>query len=421
MSSSTSKQRWYYRLKQKSANDRGALLAHYTEKDLIKKFLVSYENKGTRMFSLFENFLDFYNYQEKQELSKRCYYELIVGDGPQKPHFDIDVKLSENPDFDNQRLIDELTSAIIEVFNDLNLPININNITYYSSHGVDKMSYHVIIDKWYQFNNRESKEFYSLVTAKMSEEYSKLVDPAVYSKLQQFRILGNHKAGSDRIKIIEREWYYYDDLIEYNNEAPEESLQDRFDFARSLVTNIADCQGIPSLISNDKSTGVTNLDKHDLSRDDARKAIEMIAERANISISSVSFPYRIRSIEGNMVVLNRVRASICPICDRRHDNENPFLTIVGEQRKVYFNCRRDRAKRKLLIGELGPDPEAIEELLQLNTLAELKRLKIEEMENENEIEVVEVPIKNKNTGLRCRQTYTNTEADLKLLRTITLI
>ena len=69
-----------------------ALLEDYSRDQLHGKLLVSQTTPNDqRLFSLFDSYLDFNSYQQKFPVNDRCYYELILGDSYQKPHFDIDV------------------------------------------------------------------------------------------------------------------------------------------------------------------------------------------------------------------------------------------------------------------------------------------------------------------------------------------
>jgi hypothetical protein len=50
---------------------------------------------------------------------------------------------------------------------------------------------------------------------------------------------------------------------------------------------------------------------------------------------------------------------MCSICNRNHENENPYLVIAGENRDVFLDCRRNNDNKKLLVGSLGAHPKCI--------------------------------------------------------------
>ena len=44
---------------------------------------------------------------------------------------------------------------------------------------------------------------------------------------------------------------------------------------------------------------------------------------------------------------------MCRICNHIHENENPYLLIIGLERDVYLDCRRNSMGKKLFVGKLG--------------------------------------------------------------------
>jgi hypothetical protein len=58
--------------------------------------------------------------------------------------------------------------------------------------------------------------------------------------------------------------------------------------------------------------------------------------------------------ESSIILLKRHFASMCRTCNRVHEHENPFLLIIGEERDVYLDCRRNVQGKKLFVGKLGP-------------------------------------------------------------------
>lgn len=91
------------------------------------------------------------------------------------------------------------------VFNALVNKFNISptDILKFSSHGADKRSYHLILDK-HAFKAKSLKSVYTYLTKDMKEEYARFVDRAPYNKTQQFRMLWNRKYGSQRVKLFEK-------------------------------------------------------------------------------------------------------------------------------------------------------------------------------------------------------------------------
>jgi hypothetical protein len=89
----------------------------------------------------------------------------------------------------------------------------------------------------------------------------------------------------------------------------------------------------------------------------AKKALSKLAEYAGMSVHDSLFPYKIKSVQGNLVLLRRERPSMCKVCESIHEKEHPYLRInkVGD---INFDCRRstshgDGTYRTLRVGNLG--------------------------------------------------------------------
>jgi len=354
----------------------------------------NYNTKDTkRLFGLFSNFLDFAAYvNEYIPRNGRCFYETILGDQVQKPHFDIDIKRKDlvGKKYDEIDIVGALVDSLINIFLEMNLPLNLSkNILLFSSHGKEKLSFHLIIDGYCHSNNLEAKAFYEKVIEDIPKDMRQWIDHAVYSSLQQFRILGNQKVHSNRFKIFMSKWSYYDNVIFY--EYPEklrlhkdeinnnncmsattiEKIKKRnlHDLSISLVTNIGSCLFLPSFI-NERSNTKNNKYQivEDLDKSVVNNVLNMLGAKANMNITDRRFPYRFKSVSGGLIMLDRIRPSNCQMCKRIHHNENPYLIVTGKNRSIYFNCRRYKNLNdgsgnndSFFIGSLGPDPDFIDE------------------------------------------------------------
>jgi len=91
------------------------------------------------------------------------------------------------------------------------------DIILFQSHGDRKVkySYHIYVDNYFHLNNTEAKIFYNMVFGLIPEQYHQFIDSSVYSKTQQFRLIGSQKEGSNRPKtpifeyILNDKDYYY--------------------------------------------------------------------------------------------------------------------------------------------------------------------------------------------------------------------
>lgn len=394
-------QRWYFLLKKKEIlNDSGksfkrsrALLEDHPLDTLREKLLVHMTNsEGTRLFSVFNSYIDFGRYQLKFKPENRCFYETVLGDFLQKPHFDIDINLSENPNINSDDVINNLIDSIIKVLLNVKIEINLSqDILIFTSHNDVKKSFHVIVDHYNHMNNLEARAFYDDVIANINPLLTKFIDWAVYSKKQQFRIVGSQKLNSNRPKVFNESWVYHDKQINYQYVEEPESDGHRMilQLESSLITQISSCRTLPSFLKIKEENGIkkqyNNGDTEEITKDIAIRALTLLAEKAGMTLNDRKFPYRFLSIEGGIVSLKRVLPSKCRICNRIHENENPYLLIVGIELGIYFNCRR--SDKNWFVGKLNEQQIGIgnENENEIENESEDENEKISEIKNENKV------------------------------------
>ena len=382
-------QKWYRRIKSgdkiegegeenNQSKKHFALFDEHPKQSTLGKLLVHLEcidrdtKKKVRLFSLFNTHLEFARYQQQLLPEHRCFFETVLAEVPQKIRFDIDytpVETKEEredyikPDDIRNDLITALDTVMRELGIDLSFTKDILIFTSHgnSKEGKRKYSYHIVINNYCCVNNKEAKEIYNRCIKKMNVEYAKYVDIAVYSTLQQFRIVGSRKQGTNRVKTLCKEWYYTnDDLVtyEYLEAFENENHKIILELEASLLTVTSACQYLPTLVEDETEDGVKktnsgNYEEIDMSI--ARKAVEMFANFGGMSSNSARFPYKLMGINGSLVLLKRLKPSKCIICSPKvHQNENPFLIVIGEEQSVYFHCRRAPPDKKYHLGKLNP-------------------------------------------------------------------
>lgn len=365
-------QRWFYRLNACKGGNYSKGLLDFYERDSLKNELVvglSYRDKTNkskvyRLYTVFESFLKFVRYNMSVKEENRCFYEIIFGERNQKPRFDIDI---DDMSVDGESVKDDLISAAICVLSKKNVELNIyEDILIYTSHGDDKQSYHVVFTNWFHNNNIEAKEFYLLILKEMKDEYAKWVDHAVYGKTQQFRMLGSRKMDSQRVKRFKYCWSYKGSKISHiypEEPDPEDDMHKMvMEFEESLITFTQGCKCLPNFAPENTgiknaSTNITNNLYDDIDQSDALDALNKLAKLAGTSVTSSLFPYRFNGVNGQIILLKRIKASRCRICRRIHENENPYLLIKGPEKNIYFHCRRSPNNSGLFIGKLDPKHE----------------------------------------------------------------
>ena len=364
--------KWYKRLKPSLQGSSICLLNDYPEYTLNKKVVVGIETlngkEHSRLFALFNSYIELYEYQTKLSPDQRYFYEIIFGDLPQKPHFDIDIKIPECPEGKNfeklgNEVKDDVIANILAVGKEHGIIFNLEkDILVYTSHGKAKRSYHIVVHHHCHTNHEQAKAFYKDVTGKMSAENAVYIDSGVYSSKQNFRILGSQKIGSYRPKKFCEDFTFLGKEIKhmYDVDLHSEEYKKLECFKESLVCWISDCEYLPSFQDPIKREQYVNqhtdMDYGDLSEASIEEAIKLMND-ARITKGS-KFPFVIREVQGNVISLRRLRPSYCFICKRIHEHENPYLLVIGMD--VHFCCRRSGTETYILgtLSESIPSRES---------------------------------------------------------------
>lgn len=356
--------RWYYRLIPKE--DKKGLFSDYPRNTLKNNLLVrwTYKNKYSNkiaLFGLFKSYLDFAIFSLSLKQEDRCFYEIILGEYPQKPHFDVDI---DNTKINGKQVVDSLITSIMNNLKKHNIEINLKkDVLIYTSHGKNKQSYHIIINNYCHSNNKEAKNFYDKIITNVPVEYRQWIDRSVYSPTQQFRLIGSQKRNDTRIKTFQKKFSYLDQTITHQYYENPEDKNHAFiiELEESMIgLKLSKCAILPVFESQQKRAKYENTDS-DVTVSDATDAMILLASKAGISIENSRFPYKLSDINGPVVSLKRLKPSRCKICNRVHHHENPYLMILGEDRHVYFHCRRSLEDKKLYVGKLG-NPECTENI-----------------------------------------------------------
>lgn len=356
--------KWYYSLLGSNNETKKVkgLLEEVNIGNLNNFLIVCVQAKeDLRYFSIFESYLDFINHNAKIQPQYRTYYEIILGDRAQKPHFDLDfettdgyVSFNDGVKLTPAEIVDLTIKSIIEVLREYNVTLNLEyDLCLYSSHGVNKYSYHIVITNYVHLNNKEAKAFYDLVVAKLPVYLinSKCVDNMVYSSKQQFRMLGSTKFGKNRFKTLISEFIVngvnctHKHRIDLNQYAVSKRAQilELTKMEESFVSNTVNCIYLPSFIKEEvKNMVFTN--EIVLNNKIVLKAMTLLS-RAMKCINAYNY-FEVVKISGALIVLKKKSDYKCLICQRSHESENPFLR-VDVLKYLFFHCRRKGMSVKL--------------------------------------------------------------------------
>ena len=329
------------------ATSNNAILTCYTEH-------VENQKKPNRYFQVDLTPMKLFKRITSIPIEKRSFFEVILGERRQKPHFDIDMEIGKEKKYQHTtRIINdehELETASQEVINELcNILckyVTRDDIQIYTSHGNTKRSFHVIINKWYCTNNHHAKELYYHVTSHMPPTNACFLDNMVYSSVQQFRLLGSCKVNQPKrmkIKINQPCDLTYEDL------------------KTSLISHIPNTAVLmPRFESSLPNIVVSNECIPD---DIVDAALELMSINEHLDPKHARFDKMVN----NYVILRRTRDSYCHKCNIIHDSNNPYLTIFSDgdtHWRVYYSCRK---WTQWLLGDIYLEDEVPPDSAQKNT------------------------------------------------------
>ena len=373
--------RWYFRLvcnKQIEKKTSRALMDDYNLNDISRHMVVCFtpdklpgqdkpfrtkDNEFIHLFAFFDSYVEFFNYMLKFTIQERSFYEIIFGELPQKPHFDIDIDLyallSVYPHEDINKVGDILTQAVIqgciEVLQEHLITIDMErDILLYSSHGEKKRSFHIVLNNKCHDGNKEAKAFYDAVMNKvntyMNGKYIDFVDKSVYGPRQQFRLMGSQKIGSGRTKLFHESFIYKDITYNhvFNEDVSDLTIKKLTVLYESMSSFVSGCTYLPSLIPPKPLNQQNFTDMPDLEADIIEQCMKMLRDKMTFC------PFSVITTNGHLILLKRNAPSHCPICkkDEPHRAENPYIYVICG--KVYWDCRRAPTDaKKLFLGYLA--------------------------------------------------------------------
>lgn len=373
--------KWYRLLVPKHDRYTVCLLNDHPE-PLNQKLVVGFETpprKGdenhSRLYALFNSYVELFTYQCHFRPDQRYFYEIIMGDLPQKPHFDIDIKVSDCPEGkDLNELGNEVKNGVIanilHVGEENGVTFSLEkDILVYTSHGEKKRSYHIIIHHHCHSNHEQAKAFYKAVNAKMVEENRVFVDHSVYSSKQNFRLVGSQKIGSYRPKKFCEVYSFGGKEIKhvYDVSFRSEEHKRLESFKISLISWVSECEYLPSFQDDYQRERYfkeyVEEDYGDLSDGTIEEAIQILDDTRKSLVSK--FPFEVREVKGNIISLRRLRPSWCNMCGRSHEHENPYIMIVGND--LHFCCRRSNSGSEILGTLTKTTPSLKTGLLELSS------------------------------------------------------
>lgn len=250
----------------------------------------------------------------------RHFYEMI-GD---KCKFFLDIDGKNIDCIDWNIYLKEIEEALYKLFTmEFNLKIKVIKCQSISLTDEPKKSCHFIIPE-FSFLVNDCKYICNILKNNYikNKKILDIIDDTVYGINRCLRIPLSSKMGSKRIKIVTSE-HYYESFIS--------------DIEKTKFININRSEEINIINKKDKffkqKNNYTLNNKENLYINIINNIIDK---------NKKCFKIRNNGIIGNMIICDRIYPSLCLVCNRIHEKENPFLIVNQDQKKIYFYCRRNK-------------------------------------------------------------------------------
>ena len=316
-----------------------------------------------RRYTLFKNFSEFSIFFRQTPFEQQCFYEMMRETDGRKPYFDIDL---EDMEVDYKKMLKEIKEIIFSMIGK-----DIRFLVFDSSTGA-KRSFHIVIDKVYLQTYKELLVFFDKVKLKLSEEFKIFLDSSVYKTVQQFRMYKSHKYQKLNIKNFSKQFSHN---FTFPRNVRKETAKFNFMLASSIITNIGGCRLLGGFHPEVEEKSIL------ISGSAHEGDIEDVMKLFYKEYSYGDFEFQeCKEKNGNLlIILRRLNSTFCKLCNRYHENENPYITVTSEYRNITFYCRRSEENQGISIGSLGiPDYTEVMKLEPaiLENLTDPKNLEI---------------------------------------------
>lgn len=313
-----------------------SVLSYYP--NVAKKIIIrNEENNKYFVFDSYDEFEKWYNCKS----IKYC-HEIIFGNQCQRLKFDIDIKNNVKCSVENiiEYILEKILYTLNELYNCIyDFTINKDDFIITDSSGKEgegyKYSYHIILYKYGLSNNFETKYITDEVI-KNCDKYGQYIDKSVNKSIQNFRILGSNKKGSDRTKKITLKYGTHDGTLL-------DTLINIHENTMILEPLCSDNTCVDSFLdrSNKSSSSFQKIDSDVINE----KILDLILSKCT---SLDIHGHEIRCVVGNGIQFNRIKPTFCSICNEIHHNDNSLIINYDNiTNNIYEFCRQAGKSRYL--------------------------------------------------------------------------
>jgi len=325
----------YKTLRANNSYSGNALENKYRLSDITSDMVVVRDVQAEE-YLLFQSRGQFWDYYDS--LDQKHLEEVIFGDLPQFPKFDIDIKGKSQDDKDAvvdilRQIIDGIKDTISDEYQctiDTVIVLEASGFT----RGQWKYSFHIILPQYAFRNHLQARMFYRRLIHRLPADISKYVDD-VNKSIQNFRMYGSSKLGEDRPFVLSP-------LSEQLG--TETEIED----SNHLLVVCADTNNFLPI----KKINIKGF-KGSIRQPHQSKLIERAINLADERQISKGFKYRDTSNAEDVIFINfdRLCPTYCSLCNETHHKDNTlYLRLSQKDNKwaVYESCRHCKEKSNWL-------------------------------------------------------------------------
>lgn len=345
--------KWYPYLVEKEGRPSHLVLFSQKLKS-ARQLYIRMTYNGYKSFASFSCPISLHNYIKRRPAEHRCFDE-IISDSYQKVRFDIDIeektatanavsqtdktKESDQTKIKLDNLIQNVTDSLITAMFNLIPDLKPERIMYFSSHGDNKRSVHLVFPEYHTSCCGEAQELYRQLMKFVPKQYIQYIDHGIYGDNRSLRLMNCCKWGSNRFKRLNKSFMLSGTEITYEGVKPDTS---NVRFISSLISFITDSRCLPNLLAPKQKIRRELL---------PGGIVSLCVERAKIMLGD-DYTFEYEGVEGSVIILRRIAPSYCRICRRVHDSQHPYLLLYDSE--LYFNCRRcDKGRLGLSLGDIN--------------------------------------------------------------------
>jgi hypothetical protein len=309
-------------------NAGGINITFVIPESMLNELKLEKRKRDRYIYTHFDSIDEFCNFLKTIDEKDMYFHEVIFG--KRKLFFDIDFKIGNFKPSPQElyNFAKQIETKIKSYYPQV--PIKDEDFLWFSAHGKEKLSYHLILNNYYCENEMQNKEVANFLKRDVHNFLD--LDLQVYIQIHNMRTLFSLKENGERRKIV---------CNEFRDTEP--TLERDFDFKSSLITNIKDCVVLPSFHIKEWKTiyNEENINKIIAKVLHILKTDFEVCKRGH---NSISFKCKDTSVP-----------LVCPFCSTTH-KEYGFNVVYEKDKATFFmRCWGNPSKAILLFEEKGLD------------------------------------------------------------------